>query len=371
VQTTAAVLREIGTPLRLEEVELLPPGPREVRLRMVSSGVCHSDLHIVQGHIPVNLPIICGHEGAGVVEEVGSAVTRAEPGDHAVLSWVSACGMCRYCATGRPALCETAIGPSYAGHLTDGTSRFRDGDGNPISHHLMISSFARDVVVPEGGVVVVPADVPLAPLAVVGCAVATGIGAAVNTARVELGDVVAVIGCGGVGLNAIQGAALRGAGRIIGVDVSGEKLEFARRFGATDTLLAEGTDFTDALVEMTGGDGVDIAIEAIGNPETLASAYRALRRGGTAVGVGIAPYGSHVAIDMSMMLDERNLLGCYYGSLRPSVDIPRYVELYRRGRLLVDELITAEIRHDQIDEAFGWFEDGTGLRSLVRYGDDS
>ena len=367
MRTKAAVLHEFNTPLIIEEVELAEPRANEVRMHMVSSGVCHSDLHIVEGGIPVNLPIICGHEGAGIVAEVGPGVTRVSVGDRAVLSWVAPCGLCRYCSTGNPALCETAIGPSYAGHLRDGTSRFADDAGNPISHHLMMSSFSGNVVVPEAAVITVSDEVALEPLAVIGCAVSTGIGAAVNTANVQLGDSVAVIGCGGVGLNAIQGARLRGAARIIGVDVSDEKLEAARRFGATDTVNAAEEDTVEALQAMTAGDGVDIAIEAIGNPDTVATAVRSLRRGGTAVQVGIAPYGTEVAIDMTLLLDERKLLGCYYGSLRPAYDIPRYVELYQAGRLLVDELITAEIDQADINGAFDLLRQGVGIRSLIRY----
>ena len=367
MRTTAAVLREFNTPLVVEEVELAPPRANEVRLEMVSSGVCHSDLFLAKGGFPANLPIICGHEGAGIVAEVGPAVSRAAVGDHAVLSWVAPCGMCSFCSSGSPALCETTIGPSYAGRLRDGTTRFRDHEGNTISHHLMISSFSRDVVVPESAVIPVPADVPLEPLAVVGCAVATGMGAAVNTAGVQLGDTVAVIGCGGVGLNAIQGANLRGASRVIGVDVSEEKLEAARRFGATDTIDASSEDTVEVLKATTGGAGVDVAVEAIGNPETVTAAVKSLRRGGTAVQVGIGPWGAELSIDMSLLLDERKLLGCYYGSLRPAYDIPRYIDLYRAGRLLIDELITAEIEQDEINDAFELLEQGRGIRSLVRY----
>ena len=367
MKTTAAVLHEFNTPLVIEEVELGGPRANEVRIQMVSSGVCHSDLHIIKGEIPVNLPIICGHEGAGIVAEVGPGVTRVRVGDRAVLSWVAPCGQCRYCSTGNPALCEVSIGPSYAGHLRDGTSRFADKDGNPISHHLMMSSFSRDIVVPEAAVVAVPDDIALEPLAVIGCAVSTGVGAAVNTANVQLGDSVAIIGCGGVGLNAIQGTRLRGAGKIVGVDVSEEKLEAAVRFGATDTVNAAEVDTVEALLAMTAGAGVDVAIEAIGNPNTVATALKSVRRGGVAVQVGIAPYGTEMSVDMTLLLDERKLLGCYYGSLRPAYDIPRYVDLYRAGKLLVDELITAEIDQSEINGAFDLLEQGEGIRSLIRY----
>ena len=367
MRTRAAVLREFNTPLLVEEVELQAPKANEVSVKMVSSGVCHSDLHLVQGHIPVNLPIICGHEGAGIVTAVGPGPSTVAVGDRVVLSWVSPCGNCNYCATGSPALCMTAIGPSYEGRLHDGTSRFKDLEGTTISHHLMLSTFSREVTVPASAAIPVPDDVALAPLAVIGCAVSTGIGAVVNTGNMQLGDSVAVIGCGGVGLNAIQGARLRGAGKIIGVDINEEKLESARRFGATHTVNAAEEDTAEALVAMTGGQGVDLAVEAIGHPRTVATAVRSLRRGGTAVQVGIAPYGTEVPIDMTLLLDERKLLGCYYGSLRPAFDIPRYVELYRAGRLLVDELITAEIDQEDINGALHQFELGEGIRSLVRY----
>ena len=367
MRTRAAVLREFNTPLAVEEVELQAPKANEVLVTMVSSGVCHSDLHLVQGHIPVNLPIICGHEGAGIVTAVGPGPSTVQVGDRVVLSWVSPCGNCNYCATGNPALCMTAIGPSYAGQLHDGTSRFTDTDGQMISHHLMLSTFSREVTVPASAAIPVPDDVALAPLAVIGCAVSTGIGAVVNTGKVQLGDSVAVIGCGGVGLNAIQGARLRGAGKIIGVDIADHKLEAARRFGATHTVNASEEDTAETLVAMTGGMGVDLAVEAIGHPQTVATAVRSLRRGGTAVQVGIAPYGTEMSVDMTLLLDERKLLGCYYGSVRPAFDIPRYVELYKAGKLLVDELITAEIDQDGINDALNQFDRGAGIRSLVRY----
>ncbi|MDE0376364.1 MAG: Zn-dependent alcohol dehydrogenase [bacterium] len=367
MRTKAAVLHEFNTPLVVEEVELQAPKANEVSVEMVSSGVCHSDLHIVQGHIPVNLPIICGHEGAGIVTAVGPGPSPVQVGDRVVLSWVSPCGNCNYCATGNPALCMTAIGPSYEGQLHDGTSRFTAPDGTTISHHLMLSTYSREVTVPASAAIPVPDDVPLEPLAVIGCAVSTGVGAVVNTGNVQLGDSVAVIGCGGIGLNAIQGARLRGAGKIIGVDIAEHKLEAARRFGATHTVNASEEETSETLIAMTGGLGVDLAVEAIGHPETVATAVRSLRRGGTAVQVGIAPYGTKLTVDMGLLLDERKLLGCYYGSLRPAFDIPRYVELYKAGKLLVDELITAEIDQDGISGALQQFDRGEGIRSLVRY----
>lgn len=367
METTAAVCRVTGEPLQIETVHLAPPGPREVLVDMVASGICHSDLHIINGSIPANLPIICGHEGAGIVREVGPGVIGLSEGDHVILSWAPTCGRCRYCTVGRPNLCETTIGPSYQGVLWDGTSRFSDGDGRPISHHLMVSSFSRNIVVPDGGAVRVPSDIPLAHLAVVGCAVATGVGAVINTGQAEAGSTVAVIGVGGVGLNAVQGARLRGSSRIIAVDIDSDKLESARRFGATETVDASATDIVEALLEITGGAGVDLAVEAVGRPDTVSAAFRALRRGGTAVVVGLAGPGTMTEIDLYQLIDERRITGSYYGSTRPAVDIPRLVDLYRAGSLLIDELITEEIAQEEINEAIERLEQGLVTRSLIRY----
>jgi S-(hydroxymethyl)glutathione dehydrogenase / alcohol dehydrogenase len=367
VETIAAVCRAPGEPLQIETVQLAPPGPREVLVEMVASGICHSDLHIINGSIPANLPIICGHEGAGIIRDVGPGVLGLRPGDHVVLAWAPTCGRCQYCVAGRSNLCETTIGPSYQGVLWDGTSRFADADGRPISHHLMVSSFSRYVVVPDGGAVRVPNDVPLARLAVLGCAVATGVGAVVNTGHVEVGATVAVIGAGGVGLNAVQGARLRGAGRVIAVDIRPDKLDTARRFGATDTVDASASDIVEALLEMTHGAGVDLAVEAVGRPDTVSAAVRSLRRGGTAVVVGLAGPGTVTEIDLYHLIDERRITGSYYGSTRPAVDIPRLVDLYRRGSLLIDELITEEITHQEINQAIERLEKGHVTRSLIRY----
>jgi S-(hydroxymethyl)glutathione dehydrogenase/alcohol dehydrogenase len=367
MKTTAAVLRTVGQPLTIEEVNLADPGPREVRVELVASGVCHSDLHIVDGTIPANLPIICGHEASGVIREVGPGVMGLEVGDHVVLAWAPTCGRCWACVSGRANLCENTIGPSYQGHLWDGTSRFTDKLGEPISHHLMVSSFSRDVVVPEGGAVRVPKDVDLRSLAVIGCAVATGVGAVVNTGAVELGATVAVIGCGAVGLNAVQGARIRGAGRIIAVDARDDKLVLARRFGATDTVAAKGGDIATALLDLTGGVGVELAVEAVGLPETVEAAVRALARGGTAVIVGLAGPGTMFQTDMYQLIDERRITGSYYGSTRPAVDIPRLVALYGAGRLLIDELITAEVPQSQINEALEGLKTGAVARTVIVY----
>jgi len=366
MRTTAAVLREIGQPLTIEEVELLAPGPREVRVRLAGSGVCHSDLHVVNGTIPHQLPMICGHEGAGVVEELGPTVSGLAVGDHVVLAWVPSCGRCSYCLSGRANLCETTIGPSYRGHLWDDTSRFRGADGEPIGHHVMVSSFARDVVVPDGGAIPVPKDIPLTNLALIGCAVATGVNAAVRAGRVELGDSVAVIGTGGVGLNAIQGARLRGAGMIIAIDTSPFKLELAERFGASEVIRAGEGDVVAELMRLVPG-GVDVAIEAVGRPETVGVALRSVRRGGTCVVVGLAAPGTTVPVDLYHLLEDRRMVGAYYGSSNPRVDIPRLAALYRNGSLLIDELISRQIEQHEVNEALASFDSGEVARTLIRY----
>ena len=345
---------------------MAPPGPREVLVEMVASGVCGSDVHLRDGLLPLPRPMVCGHEGAGIVREVGSEVRRVKPGDHALLAWVPSCGLCRFCAGGSSHLCET-VGMALEGKMWDGTTRFSEAFGEPLFHHMMVSSFSRHAVLSEASVVAVPDDLPLAPLALVGCAVATGVGAVVRTAGVKLGDHVAVIGCGGVGLNAVQGARLGGASRIVAVDISAEKLEGARRFGATHIVDASSEDVVAAILSATDGDGVDIGIEAIGRPDTLEQALLALKRGGIAVAVGIAAPGQKISIEMLHLLEERRLSGCYYGSMRAQHDFQRLVDLYRGGRLLIDELITEEIDQADIDAALDKLQRGEGIRSLVKY----
>ncbi len=367
MRTPAGVLRRFGGPFAIEEVEVASPGPGEVLVEMVASGVCGSDLHIREGRIPAPLPIVGGHEGVGIVREVGPGVCRVSAGARVLLAWVAACGVCGYCHSGRTHLCETSLRASLAGQLRDGTTRFSDLAGESLHHHLMVSSFSHHSVVMETAAVPVPNGLPLPPLALLGCGVATGVGAAVRTGRIELGDVVAVWGCGAVGLSAMQGAGLRGAARIVAIDVQPPRLEAARRFGATATIDASEEDPVAVLSSLTGGEGVDVAIEAIGRPDTLGAAVRSLRRGGVAVAVGMAAPGTALTVEMLHLLDERRLTGCYYGTTRPQHDLPRLMELYRSGRLLVDELVTDELDQADLDRALDNLAEGKGIRSLIRY----
>lgn len=349
VHARAAVLHAYDQPLTIEEITLDDPGPGEVIVRLAACGVCHSDLHMIGGTFKTPLPVVLGHEGAGIVEAIGSGVRGVQPGDHVVLAWIPSCGRCRYCAAGRPALCSDRQGVERQGN----PPRLHTMDGEGIHQFLDTSAFAERVLVREEGVIPIPSDVPLEIAALVGCAVLTGIGAATRTAQVEYGSTVAVFGAGGVGLNVIQGAALAGAARIIAIDRRPAALELARSFGATDTLDASeasasgGTAKT--LRKLTGG-GVDYAFEVVGLPETIAQAWESLAPGGRAVVVGLTPQNAQVTLRADF-LSEKALLGCIFGSAVPRIDVPRVLELYTRGKIKLDELATRRYMLEQVNEA--------------------
>jgi S-(hydroxymethyl)glutathione dehydrogenase/alcohol dehydrogenase len=358
----AAVLYEFNEPLVIEELELDPPKPGEVQVRMAASGVCHSDLHVVQGIHPTSLPVVLGHEGAGVVENVGAGVTNVKAGDHVMLTWLPYCGRCRYCAAGRPNRCENVAW--YDATMEDGTCRFRLGERR--IHHYNTSSFAERSVVPAQTAIPVDPSLPLAELALMGCAVMTGVGAALNTARVRPGDTVAVVGCGGVGLNVVQGARIGGASTIIAVDVVPAKLELARELGATHTVDPSGGDAVEAVRELSGG-GVDYAFEAIGRPQTIELALGLAGRGGHAILVGMAPPDARIPLDaLTLTLEERGVRGCWYGSCVPLRDFPLLIDLYRSGALRLDPLITRCSLED-VNEAFARMERGETARSVIVY----
>jgi len=358
----AAVLREFGAPLSIETLELDAPKRGEVLVKMAGSGVCRSDLHVRQGIHPTDLPAILGHEGAGIVEVVGEGVTHVEPGDHVILTWLPYCGHCRQCARGDVNICENT--GWYDSTLEDGTCRFHAG-GERI-HHMNTCSFAERSVVPARTAIPVDRALPLPDLALLGCAVMTGVGAAINTARVRPGDRVAVVGCGGVGLNAIQGARIAGAQTIIAVDIDDAKLDLARQLGATETVNSRTGDATEAVRDLSGG-GVDHAIEALGDEETMQLAVSVTARGGQAVLVGMAPIDARIALDaLTMTLEERGVRGSWYGSARPLVDFPLLVELYQSGELRLDPLID-RIQLDQVNEAFDAMDGGGAGRSLIVY----
>lgn len=357
----AAVLYGFDEPLVVEDVELDPPQQGEILIRMAASGVCHSDLHVVQGIHPTSLPVILGHEGAGIVEEVGPGVSHVQPGDHVMLTWLPYCGVCRQCARGRPNLCEDVAW--YDATMQDGTCRFHR-KGAPI-HHYNTSSFAERSVVPGRTAIPVDPALPLTQLALMGCAVMTGVGAALNTARVRPGDTVAVVGCGGVGLNVVQGAAIAGASTIVAVDPVAEKLELARALGATHGVSPRESDAVAEIRALTGG--VDHSFEALGRPETIELAIELTGRGGQAILIGMAPPAARVAFDaLTTTLEERAIRGCWYGSCQPLADFPLLVELYRSGRLRLDPLIT-EIDLEGVNEAFARMEAGESARSVIVY----
>ena len=364
-QVRAAVFSGPGQPVRVTGVELAPPGAGEVEVAIAAAGVCHSDLHIVLGEWQHPVPVVLGHEGSGVVAAVGPGVTSLSPGDHVVLSWVPACGRCRYCRRGRPAQCQLAadvVAPG--GVLHDGTSRLRIG-GEPAYHYLGVSSFAERAVVPESGAIRVRQDAPLELAALVGCAVATGVGAVRNTAGVPPGSCVAVIGCGGVGLSCVQGARLAGAARIVAVDVVADKLTVARRLGATDVLHADGRPVVAALRALVP-EGLDYVFDAIGKIETTEQAIAALGLGGSAVVVGLPPAGRQARFDpLALAEADQRILGCNYGSITPQRDIPQLVDEVMGGDLDLESMVSARRPLAEAAEALADLGSGRALRQLL------
>lgn len=356
----AALLESVPGELTIvDDVEHDSVGPREVLIQTAAAGVCHSDLHFMQGKYRARVPTVVGHEAAGVVLEVGSEVTYAKPDDHVVTCLSVFCGTCEYCLSGQLVLCRKRGMRRARGHA----QRLRRG-GEDINQFLDVSAFAERMLVHENAVAVVTKDVPLDRAALLGCAVTTGLGAVSRTVAVGPGETVAVIGCGGVGLNVVQGAALAGARRVIAVDRVAGKLELAREFGATDTVDASEGDPVAAVRELAG-DGVDYAFEAIGLAPTTEQAFAMLRLGGTAVVVGMIPIGTTVKLPGVDFMDEKRLVGSLMGSNNFRTDVPRYAELYLRGRIKLDELVSARIGLEDINQAFQEMEQGSVCRSVI------
>jgi S-(hydroxymethyl)glutathione dehydrogenase/alcohol dehydrogenase len=356
----AAVMRAIREPLRIEDIQIDGPGPREVLVRTAATGVCHSDLHLLEGALPSALPTVLGHEPAGVVESVGAEVRHVVPGDHVIGCLSAFCGTCEYCMAGRPNLCEGEATMRRA----DEPPRLSK-DGEPIVQFAHLSAFAERMLVHENALVRIRRDVPLDRVALIGCGVTTGLGAVFNTARLPAGRTVAVIGCGGIGLSVVQGCRIAGAGRIVAVDTAAWKLDLAARLGATDLVDAGAGNPVPAVVEITAG-GVDYAFEAIGTPATVRQAVRMTRKGGTVVMIGVVPAGTNVELPgADIVLREKRILGCMMGSNRFRIDMPRYVELYRRGLLRLDEMISARLPLDCVNDALEALRQQTAARSVI------
>lgn len=373
MKTRAAVLYEKGLPrpytdsqpLKIEELELDDPGPGEVLVRVAAAGLCHSDLSTINGDRPRPTPMAIGHEAAGVVEALGPEVHDLEPGDHVVIVFVPSCGHCRYCAEGRPALCEPAAIANTRGSLLSGAHRLHR-NGKTILHHLGVSAFSEYAVMSQRSLVKIDPSVPLEHAALFGCAVLTGVGAAVNTAQVRPGTSVAVLGLGGVGLNAVLGAKVAGAARIVGIDMLDDKFALAQELGATDTFNAGDGNVVEKVREATEG-GVDYAIEVAGSEKALELAYRVTRRGGVTVTAGLAHPDRHISLQQAGIVgEERTLKGSYVGSCVPRRDLPRFLDLFMRGALPVDKVLSRTIQLDEINEAFDRLADGHVVRQVLK-----
>jgi len=368
----AAVLEKMGAappyeksrPLAITTLDLAPPGPDEVLIKIAAAGLCHSDLSVINGDRPRPMPMALGHEASGVVEQLGSGVSDLQIGDHVVVVFVPSCGHCSPCAEGRPALCEPGAAANGAGTLLSGARRLARGD-EAMNHHLGCSVFADYATVSRRSVVKIDPSVPLDEAALFGCAVLTGVGAVVNTAKVQVGASVAVIGLGGVGLAALIGARAAGARQIIAVDLSDEKLEQARTLGATHTVNAGQADALEQIRALSSG-GVEFAFEFAGSIRALELAYRITRRGGSTVTAGLPPSTALFPLPaVSLVAEERTLKGSYIGTCVPSRDIPRYVDLYQQGRLPVDKLLTGRLTLDEINHGFDLLHEGKAIRQVV------
>ena len=357
----AAVFRAVNEPMAVEDIRIDKPGPREVLVRTAAAGVCHSDLHFFNGTYPGQTPCVLGHESAGVVEQVGEAVRYVQPGDHVITCLSVFCGHCEYCLTGHMSLCqepEVRRGRGEDPRLSQG--------GEPLTQFANLGSFAEQMLVHEHAVVKVRQDMPLDRAALIGCGVTTGVGAVIHTAAVEPGATVAVIGCGGVGLSCINGAAIAGASRVIAVDLVASKLELARNFGATDTVDASGGDAVAQVRELTGG-GVHYAFEAIGLKTCAEQAFQMLRRGGTATVIGMIPPGQMVQLHGAEFLSEKRIQGSMMGSNRFRVDMPRFVDFYLQGKLHLDDMISSRIALGDVTDALLALEKGEVARNVIMF----
>ncbi len=355
----AAVFREVGQPLEIEDIAISKPGPREVLVKTAAAGVCHSDLHFIEGLYPGQSPMVLGHESAGVVEQVGSDVTYVQPGDHVITCLSVFCGHCESCLTGHMSLCanpETRRGREDEPRLSK--------EGDVVHQFANLSSFAEQMLIHEHGLVKIREDMPLDRAALIGCGVTTGVGSVFHTAGVEPGSTVAVIGCGGVGLSCINGAALAGAGKVIAIDMVDSKLEMSKDFGATHVVNGSAGDVVEQVRELTGG-GVQYSFEAIGLKDTAEQAFSMLRPGGTATVIGMIPVGVKIELMGSAFLQEKKIQGSMMGSNRFRVDMPRFIDFYLQGKLHLDQMISKRIPLENIMDAFADMKTGEVARSVI------
>jgi len=359
----AAVFHGPKMPLSIEDVELDKPQDREVLIKTVASGVCHSDLHFVDGLYPYAAPAVLGHEAAGIVEEVGRQVTYVKPGDHVICCLSVFCGTCARCMSGHPNLCSN----KEATQRKPGDKPRISQKGQPVNQFLDISSYCEKMLLHENAVVKIREDLPLDRAALIGCGVTTGVGAVLNTAKIEPGSTVAVFGAGGVGLAAIQGARIAGARKIIAVDMFEGKLAMAKRMGATDTVDASNSDPVDEIRKMTDGAGVDYSFEAIGLKKVAEQAFLAIKPGGTATVIGMIPVGQKVELDGYMFLTERKLQGSNMGSNRFRIDMPKYIDFYLQGRLNLDDMISRRGKLEDVNEAFRAMKAGEVARTVLMF----
>jgi S-(hydroxymethyl)glutathione dehydrogenase/alcohol dehydrogenase len=361
----AVVIPEYNT-ITVQDVTLDAPKAGELKVKMAATGVCHSDLSVINGTIPAALPIVIGHEGAGIVEEVGPGGTHFKPGDHVVMSFVPNCKECYFCSRGQAYLCEKALALNM-GKMLDGTSRVHLG-GDDLNVMTGLGCMAEYAVVPAISAVRIDKSLPFDKAALVGCGVTTGVGAAINTAKVTPGSSVAVFGCGGVGLSIIQGARLAGAGTIIAVDVAPQKLEMASKFGATHTANGSSEDAVGKCKELTGGIGPDFTFEAVGIPDLMVQAYNAVRRGGTVTIVGVGKLTDNVPFKALLLsMDGKTVKGSYYGDTNFKADFPKLLGLYQCGKLNLDDMVTRTYTIDEAPQAFVEMEKGLNARGVIVY----
>jgi S-(hydroxymethyl)glutathione dehydrogenase/alcohol dehydrogenase len=359
----ALISRELDQ-YSVEEVSIDPPKAGELRIKMAATGVCHSDLSVINGTLPLPKPMVLGHEGAGVVAELGAGVTGFEVGDHVVLSFAPSCGACHFCHTKQPQFCEVGI---PTGLMLDGTARVKQ-NGTDLLVMQFLGCMAEEAIVPAISTVKIDKSIPFDKAALVGCGVMTGVGAAINTAGVTPGSTVAVFGCGGVGLSIIQGARLAGASAIIGVDVADNKLEMARNFGATHTVNGANEEAVGKCKELTGGRGPDYSFEAVGIPQLMINAHNATRRGGTTTIVGVGKLTDSVPFNALMLsMDGKTIKGSFYGDTNFRSDMPMLLDLYRSGKLNLDDMVSQTYSIDEAPQAFEDMQKGLNARGVIVY----